>query len=49
MKTLIIYDSAFGNTEKIAQAIGGATGPKPDVAVVRITEAKLEQLKGLDC
>jgi len=24
MKTLIVYDSVYGNTEKIAKAIGGA-------------------------
>jgi flavodoxin len=24
MKTLIVYDSAYGNTEKIAEAIGDA-------------------------
>ena len=27
MKALVVYGSAFGNTEKIAQAIGGA----PDI------------------
>jgi hypothetical protein len=26
MKTLIIYDSAYGNTEKIADAIGTSIG-----------------------
>jgi len=26
MKVLVIYDSVYGNTEKIAQAIGGAIG-----------------------
>jgi len=26
MKVLIIYDSVFGNTEQIAQAIGNALG-----------------------
>ena len=48
MKTLIIYDSAFGNTEKIAKAIGDAIGPKEDVSVLRITSVGLDQLKSLD-
>ncbi|OGO19947.1 MAG: hypothetical protein A2Z15_03135 [Chloroflexi bacterium RBG_16_50_11] len=31
MKALIIYDSLYGNTEKIAQAIGGALGAEAKV------------------
>jgi flavodoxin I len=46
MKTLIVYDSGFGNTEKIAHAIGGAmTG---DVRVARVGEVRPEDLKGLN-
>ena len=46
MKTLIIYDSLFGNTEKIAQAIGGAfTG---EVKLRRVGEVTPAALKGLD-
>jgi flavodoxin I len=37
MKTLIIYDSLYGNTEKIAQAIGSAIGG--EVKVVKVGEA----------
>jgi flavodoxin len=47
MKALIVYDSFFGNTEKIAQAIGQALGSPPEIEVVRVTAVKLEQLAGL--
>ncbi len=44
MKTLVIYDSVFGNTEKVAQAIGDALGAQ----VLRVTEVQPAQLTGLD-
>jgi flavodoxin len=47
MKTLIVYDSFFGNTEKIAQAIGQALGSPPDVQVVRVSVCIPEQLSDL--
>ena len=37
MKTWVIYDSFFGNTEKIAQAIGAALGSPEEVSIVRAT------------
>jgi flavodoxin I len=43
-KTLIVYDSMFGNTEKIAQAIGGALGTQ----VIHVDDIKPEHLVGLD-
>ncbi len=36
MKMLVIYDSAFGNTEQIALAIGNALGNQEQVAVLRV-------------
>jgi flavodoxin len=46
MKTLIVYDSMYGNTEKIARAIGEAiTG---EVRVLRASEASLSDVKSLD-
>lgn len=46
MKTLVVYDSVYGNTEKIAQAIGGAvTG---DVRVLRADDASPADLAGID-
>jgi len=47
MKVLIIYDSAFGNTEQIAQAIGNALGSQKDVEILRVSNVKPEQLTGL--
>jgi flavodoxin len=46
MKALIVYDSLYGNTEKIAKAIGGAiTG---EVRVVRPGEANPTELESID-
>ena len=48
MKVLIIYDSVFGNTEQIAQAIGNALGSQKDIEVLRVSHVKPEQLTGLE-
>jgi flavodoxin len=48
MKTLVVYDSEFGNTEKIARAIAAALGPQETVAVKRVGEVQPPQLAGLD-
>jgi flavodoxin I len=48
MKALVIYDSFFGNTEKVALAIDGAINSSMEVDVCRVSEVKLEQLKGLN-
>jgi flavodoxin I len=47
MNTLIVYDSFFGNTEKIAQAIGNALAPTHTVQVVRVSELQPGQLRGV--
>ena len=47
MKTAVIFDSAYGNTEKIARAIGLALGSQQEVAILRISEVKPAQLAGL--
>jgi len=47
MKTLIVYDSFFGNTEQIAQAIGNSLGSSEDVETLRVSDLKPEQLIGL--
>ena len=46
MKAFIIYDSLYGNTEKIAQAIGD--GLAGEVKVVRVGEVKPSELKTCD-
>jgi flavodoxin len=48
MKAMVVYDSAFGNTEKVAQAIGQALGSAEDVETVRVANARPEQLAGLE-
>ncbi|HOS70117.1 MAG TPA: flavodoxin family protein [Bacillota bacterium] len=46
MKALIVYDSVFGNTEQIAKAIGDSLADLTSTEVVKVSEAKLEQLQG---
>ena len=48
MKALIIYDSFFGNTEKVAKAIAGSLSMKAEVQISRVSEVKAEQLHGID-
>lgn len=48
MYAVVVYDSKFGNTEKLAQAIGAALASKGPVAVVNVAAAKPEQLAGVD-
>ncbi len=48
MKTLVIYDSVYGNTEMIAQAIGNALGLLYEVEVVRAGEVKPGQWLGIN-
>ena len=48
MKTLIVYDSKFGNTEKIAGAIGQAITQLGEVEVVRAGEANASELSSID-
>ena len=46
MKVLIVYDSVYGNTEKIAKAIGEAI--IGEVKVLRTSGANLSELECLD-
>jgi flavorubredoxin len=48
MKAMVVYDSGYGNTEKIAQAIGNALGPPENVETLRVGNARPEQFTGLD-
>ena len=46
MKVLIVYDSVYGNTQKIAKAIGGAiTG---EVKILRAAEVNPSELESID-
>ena len=48
MNILIIFDSFFGNTEKIAGVIGESLSSEHSVAVTRIDDAKTEDVKTTD-
>ena len=47
MKAMVVYDSAYGNTEQVAQAIGAALGSPGEVEVLRVSEVSPEQLAGM--
>jgi flavodoxin len=47
MKALVAYDSAYGNTEQVARAIGNALGPEEDVEILRVGDVTPEHLAGL--
>jgi flavodoxin I len=46
MKTLVVYDSVYGNTEIIARAIGDAI--PGEVQVVRVGQVNAGDLEGVD-
>ena len=48
MKALIVYDSVYGNTEKIARAVAGALTPSGEVKVLRAGEVSASELASLD-
>ena len=48
MKALIVYDSFFGNTEKIALAIGKAFGSIKEVTICKAADVKPDMLDGID-
>ncbi len=47
MKTLIIYDGVYGNTRRIAEAIGSGLTPT-DTRIINVNDAKQEDLKGAE-
>jgi flavodoxin len=48
MKTLVVYDTQFGNTEKVAQVIGQALACAGEIRVVPLTEVDRVDLTGVD-
>jgi len=48
MKSLVVFDSYFGNTEKLAQAVGKALGTEKTVNLVRVSEMTPDKLEGVD-
>ena len=51
MKALVVFDSVFGNTEKIAQAVGegarAALGSQEEVEVLRVGQVQPQQWAGV--
>jgi flavodoxin len=48
MKALIVYDSVYGNTEKIAKAIAEAIAPSGEVKVLRAGEVNPSELASIN-
>ncbi len=48
MKTLIVYDSVYGNTEKIAKAMAEAIAPSGEAKAMRVGEANPSELESFD-
>lgn len=48
MQVLIVYDSQFGNTGKIAQAIAKGFTKSDKVQTLRVNETDLSDLKGVN-
>ena len=48
MKGLVVYDSQFGNTKKIAQAIGRGMGSQEQISVKKVDTVAAEDLADLD-
>ncbi len=48
MKILIVYDSYFGNTEKIARVVANTLSASADVETVKITGFTFDKISGHD-
>jgi flavodoxin len=48
MKALVVYDSVFGNTEKVAQEMGRALAALGEAQALRVGDVRAEHLSGLD-
>lgn len=48
MKSIIIYDSQYGNTEKIARAIAEVLGQQGKVSILKVGDAQPGMLKDME-
>jgi flavodoxin I len=48
MKFILVYDSLYGNTEKIARSIGDVLAGQGDVTLTRVADFNMDQLVGVD-
>ena len=47
MKILVIYDSVFGNTEKIAQAVSAGLAGRGEVELLKVADVTPQKLAGV--
>ena len=47
MRALVVYDSVYGNTEQIAQAIGQGLAAQAEVEVLKVENVEPEHLAGV--
>lgn len=48
MKSILIYDSQYGNTEKIAQSIRDTLAEQVEVSLIRVADFRPEMLEGVE-
>jgi flavodoxin I len=48
MKVLVVYESVYGNTEKVARAIAAAYPNQAEVGVIQVSSLTKEQLAGVE-
>jgi flavodoxin len=48
MKALVVYDSEFGNTERVSKTIGSSLGSSEEILVKRVGEVKMDDLEGIE-
>jgi flavodoxin I len=48
MKTLVVYDSLFGNTEQIARSIAAACSAFGPAQAMRVDATRMSELEGVD-
>jgi flavodoxin len=48
MKALVVFESFFGNTEKIANAVAGGLAARGEVTVRKVADLRPEELKTFD-
>lgn len=48
MRAVVVYESMFGDTRQVAEAIGDGLGPQFEVTVVPVSRVATDQLDGID-
>jgi menaquinone-dependent protoporphyrinogen IX oxidase len=48
MKTVVLYDSVFGNTQRVAEAIASSLGSHSQVDILRPSDQALQRLTGTE-